>query len=195
MEGSTEQSQEQNNQDDSDEPGGPAARRRGARTRSLASRAKAKRKKRMCPKAARKASPRNARRRSTSPVGRKARASRNTPPRRPNTSVLDDPGGFRLSRLHAPVRRGRGRGNLVRRRRAGAAAQPSSTSSFRSCTSRSAGSRTGCSAACSRSKTAPGSSISKKACSTPRGFPASSPIRFSRYPSRGSAKRPSATRW
>ena len=122
MEGPTEQSQEQNNQDDSDsqeaQPQGARGAKRGAwpAERRRSGRSGCVRR------------PRGRRARGMSGEGLQSRWGG----RRGRAAAAAAPAehvrarcarGFRLSRLHAAFRRGRGRGNLVRRGRAGPAAR------------------------------------------------------------------------
>ena len=80
------------------------------------------------------------------------------------------------------------------RRRSWSGSAPFSTSSSRACTARWRGLPTACSGACSRSRTARGTSTSRKAFSIRPACRASSSIRSRRSPSSRSARRHSATR-
>ncbi len=89
-------------------------------------------------------------------------------PWRPNTSVLDNPEAFGYKVFTRELRRGDRRRAAVLAGRAGAAARLPRPASCAPCRAPSRASPTGCSAACWRSRTAPGTSTSRKARSTPR---------------------------
>ena len=120
--------------------------------------------------------------RDYNPMPKTGEAEPRQPPRRP-ARRLDAP-RLRLSGLHA--------GNSTRSSRPktlcdaeelDAAARLPRQAACSILHGRGRGSPTGCSGACWRSRTAPGSSISRKACWIRRGSPASSSIRCSPCPS------------